>query len=223
MSAARSCGYRRSRGERSRWPGPAPSTTSARARPTSLLLLARLSGNDVVELDDPPPTEPTACSTIVLELAMLPGYSYATSASSTPSCRRAWVCILRLYFSRKNRPAWGCLRAGRAGAGAESARREPVVKILAKRFSGDGRPQVFGRGGDDPHVDVDCLVLAKRLISPLGCAQQLGLKGRRRFGDFVEEESAGRRLLRRAPCVPWRPRKSPARVTEQLALEQPSR
>ncbi len=83
---------------------------------------------------------------------------------------------------------------------------------MSKRFlPEDGKPGIDGPGPRLPDP-ADFLFLEQ--------AQQLGLKRERKIANLVQKEGAGAGLLDQSGLVPQRAGERPARVPEQLALQE---
>ena len=87
-----------------------------------------------------------------------------------------------------------------------------------------GRDQLFQGavgGRDEPHVDLDRLVVADaRDLLLLQHAEQLDLRAHRHVADFVEEQRAAVGVLERADPIGVGVGKGPLHVAEQLALDE---
>ncbi len=112
-------------------------------------------------------------------------------------------------------------RRSRRGGRTKRATFSPVVEVLPEALLLHAGEQILVRRGDDADVDVDRLVLAHAPdLVLLDRAEQLGLEGQRRLGDLVEEEGAAVRLLEEALARRDGAGERPARVAEELALEE---
>ena len=98
---------------------------------------------------------------------------------------------------------------------------QAVEQILAEAPGGDLGLDVPMRGGEDAHVDLDCLLAADALeLALLQHAQQLELQARRHVADLVEEQRPLVGQLE-APELPLhRARERALLVAEQLRFQQ---
>ena len=77
------------------------------------------------------------------------------------------------------------------------------------------------RGRNEAHVDAHALVAADRTYYVLlNGAQQLGLRGRRKFAYFVKKHRAALRFFQKAAPRAHRAGEAPLHMTEKLALQQ---
>ena len=84
---------------------------------------------------------------------------------------------------------------------------DAIVQVLAKLLLADHLVQVAGRGGHDPHVDVDLLAAADAAnLALLQRAQQLGLQQQRQLAQLVEKERALDRQIPAARSADFRRR-----------------
>jgi len=167
--------------------------------------LRAFSGNDVVELDDPTARQSHRLLDHVLELAVLPGYSYATSASSSPRAGARGCASCGCISREKNRPAWDVFAPVAQGRELKARDVEPVVKILAKRFSAWPAPGLV-RGGDDRTLTWTALFSPSRLnLTLLGCGAAAWPERKAAFREISSKKKVPPSASSKSPLLPWRP------------------
>src|SRR5271163_3197542 len=96
-----------------------------------------------------------------------------------------------------------------------------MKKILAKAAGGDGSVEILIGGGDYTHVDCDLTVASQAVEGrTIQHTQQLDLRLKLQFADFVEEERALVGEFEQAGLGRIGPGEGALFITEQLALDQ---
>ncbi len=99
--------------------------------------------------------------------------------------------------------------------------RQPVVQIFAKTSRANIGLKITIRRGDHPNInDYGAIAAERTKLTFLQNPQQLGLKCRAGFADFIKEQGAAICLLEQTNPILNSPGESPPFVAEQLGFKQ---